>query len=482
MNHLIMEAVLKFKLINSIIIIYLLTSSITDCASQTIFELPYTPENAIFHDYDLDGDNDIILSCISDTVVILRNTGFGNLERTDLLLTSGVIFKLALMDMDEYPDLVTGYYYYANDGNGGFEEMSIPIPHSHEAVRFVDAKDMDGNGYPDIVYYAYLQPYGWGIIYNNGDGTFLDEFIHQSESVEYPYVDYLNNDNGPDILLSSSTTYPGNYIAYNYDPNYIFDTLCDHSEAWVYNNVIDIDADGDNDILFGKFSLSVHTEYLFYKNVGNENFVESGFVNRKGGTRIDVVSDLDGDGYQDLACISRNNSGSGTDSIYILKNNQNNGFVLIDQIYIGNPATFTEHIYAGDLNGDNLDELLVTGFKNPTINHIRILWNDGTGHFIDTNIVSINIKLCHELNIIASPNPFKEMVYFNISGQKNDKEAELMIYNSQGKIMYIDQNINKEKLRWNGRNGNNSVCPPGFYVASIIVDGRKQKPIKFIKY
>ncbi|MFW5701059.1 MAG: T9SS type A sorting domain-containing protein [Cyclobacteriaceae bacterium] len=476
----------KFLLIHLLLITCLLTSSITDCVSQTIFELPYTPRDVVFSDYDLDGDNDIFISCpSSDTIVLLKNNEFGSLDRIDFPYHTASFIFLEKVNDDEFPDIITGgtggLKYYLNDGNGEFEETPILIPHDHDNIRFEDVKDMDNNGYPDIIYYAYLQPYGWGIIYNNGDETFTDVFIHQSESVEYPYVDYLNYDNKPDILLSSSATYPGNYIAYNYDPDYIFDTLCDHSEAWVYNYVIDIDADGDNDILFGQFSLSAVTEYLFYVNVSNENFVESGYVNRKAGTRIDVVSDLDGDGYQDIACISRNNSGSSTDSIYILKNNQNNGFVLIDQVYMGEPGTLTDKIYSGDLNGDGLDELLVTGFMNPTVSHTRILWNDGTGHFIDTNIVSTNIQPYPELNIVASPNPFRNIIYFNIRGHQH-KETELKIYNTQGELMYCDINSNTGNLRWNGRNVNNSICPSGVYIADIIIDGEKRKHIKIVKY
>jgi len=481
-----MTTIFLLKKIKIIILTILITTGYYQCISQTIYELPYTPRDAVFIDYDLDGDNDIFISCpSSDTIVLLKNNEFGSLDRIDFPYHTASFIFLEKVNGDEFPDIITGgageLKYYLNDGSGGFEVMFIPIPHNQEDIRFEDVKDMDNNGYPDIIYYAYLQPYGWGIIYNNGDETFTDEFIHQSESVENPYVDYLNYDDKPDILLSSSATYPGNYIAYNYDPDYIFDTLCDHSEAWVYNDVIDIDADGDNDILFGQFSLSVVTEYLFYENVGNENFVENGFVNRKGGTRIDVISDLDGDGYQDIACISVNNSGSGTDSIYILKNNQNNGFVLIDQIYMGEPGTLTDKIYSGDLNGDSFDELLVTGFMNPTVSHVRILWNDGTGHFIDTNIVSTNIQSCLELNIIASPNPFKDMIYFNINGLKNE-ETVLNIYNTQGQLMYRNKHSNTRELRWNGRNVYNSVCPSGVYIADIIIDGEKRKHIKLVKY
>jgi hypothetical protein len=481
-----MKAVSKFKLINLIIITYLLTNSITVCVSQTIFELPYTPRDAVFADYDLDGDNDILISCpSSDTIVLLKNNESENLERIDFPFYAGSFIFIEKVNSDEFPEIITGgtggLKYYLNDGNGGFEETPIPIPYNQNNIRFEDMKDMDNNGYPDIIYYSFLQPYGWGIIYNNGNGTFTDNFIHQSESVEYPTVDNLNYDDRPDILLSSSSTQPGNYIAYNYDPDYIFDTLCDHSEAWVYNYIIDIDSDGDNDILFSKFSLSVVGKYLFYENMGNENFVEIGLIDKKEGTRIDVVADLDGDSFSDLACISRNNSGSSTDSIYILKNTQNNGFVLLDQIYMGEAGSMTEHIYSGDLNGDGLDELLVTGFMNPTGSHVRILWNDGTGHFVDTNTVSTKFQTHHKYSINVSPNPFRYIIHFSIENFKGE-EVILNIYNTQGKLVHNQKSKKDDKLSWNGQYNNKSVCPAGVYIANIIINKEKYKCIKFIKY
>lgn len=147
-----MTTIFLLKKIKIIILTILISTVHYQCVSQTIYKLPYTPSDAVFDDYDQDGDNDILISCSSsDTVVVLNNTGFGNMERIDLSLSSGVIFKLALMDSDEYPDLVTGDYYYLNDENGGFEEDSIHIPHNHNNIRFEDVNDMDNNGYPDII-------------------------------------------------------------------------------------------------------------------------------------------------------------------------------------------------------------------------------------------------------------------------------------------------------------------------------------------
>ena len=476
------------SLIRLVSIMFLILFSFLFSNAQ-IYNLPYLPYGAVFNDYDLDGDNDIIIGTSSDTIVILHNNGYGSLERIDLPYVNAVLIFCSDVNGDNYPDIITGgsgggLKYYLNDSLGGFNENFHIIPHDHDNIRIEDVKDMDNNGYPDILYYAFLSPYGWGIIYNNGDGTFTDNFVHQSEYTEQLNIDFLNYDNSPDILISSSNTQPGNYIAYNYNPNYIFDSLFDHSELWVYNTIIDIDLDGDNDILFNKPSILNFGNYLFYENLSNENFVDKGYINKKEGTRIDVVADLDGGSFSDLACISRSSSGSGIDSIYILKNTQNNGFALLDQIYMGNDAGLTEHIYSGDLNGDGLDELLVTGFMNPTGSHVRILWNDGTGHFIDTNIVTIITPDFSEINISAHPNPFSESVKFEI-GSLTYKEIILDIYNLQGQLIN-EQKVYKsnstKNIYWNGQSYDKTECLPGIYIAHLIAGNKTCAVVKIIKY
>ncbi|MCD4773006.1 MAG: hypothetical protein K8R41_06445, partial [Bacteroidales bacterium] len=59
-------------------LLFLILFPFSFCCSQTIYDLPYQPYSAVFNDYDLDGDNDIFISCpSSDTIVILHNTGYG---------------------------------------------------------------------------------------------------------------------------------------------------------------------------------------------------------------------------------------------------------------------------------------------------------------------------------------------------------------------------------------------------------------------
>jgi hypothetical protein len=59
----------------------------------------------------------------------------------------------------------------------------------------------------------------------------------------------------------------------------------------------------------------------------------------------------------------------------------------------------------GDLNGDGYPELVIQGYHFPRDN-IRILWNDGTGNFIDTNSVYVyqnEIELSQQTDVYPNP-------------------------------------------------------------------------------
>ena len=474
-------------LIKLVVLLFLIIFPSSICNAQ-IYELPYTPDGAVFSDYDLDGDNDIFISCpSSDTIVILHNNVYGNLERIDLPFFTATFIFLDKVNDDDYPDIITGciegLIYYLNDSNGGFDENYHIIPNDHEHMRVEDVADMDNNGYGDILYYTFLSPYGWGIIYNNGDGTFTDEFVHQSEASEYLNIDFLNYDNRPDILVSSALIQPGVYIAYNYDSGFVFDTLFDHSEFWKANVIIDMDNDNDNDLIFYKPAVTVDFSFLLYENIDNEIFINNGITIKKCGTRVDVVADFDGDGYSDIACVSPlwEQNMSQRDSIYIFHNTQNWSFELLDRIYIGEYKILSNsHIYSGDLNSDGFPELLVTGYKNPTVCHTRLLWNDGTGHFVDSNLVTTNVTFISKLKITAFPNPFTESVIFEINNLEC-QEGFLYINNLQGQLIY-EQKIKKNKdtanIIWNGQGYDKTECPPGIYIANLIVDNEKCKVIR----
>jgi len=153
------------------------------------------------------------------------------------------------------------------------------------------------------------------------------------------------------------------------------------------------------------------------------------------------------------------------DSIHTFRNNQSWGFELIDQIYIGEKTGTTEHIYAGDINGDNYPELLVTGYKNPTKSHTRLLWNDGTGHFIDTNSVYVSqkeIRLKQTIDVF--PNPTTSALFIKLRHPfSNNQNLEINIYSSLGKL------VQSQEAKFSGESLQINVngLAPGIYLLEL---------------
>jgi hypothetical protein len=92
----------------------------------------------------------------------------------------------------------------------------------------------------------------------------------------------------------------------------------------------------------------------------------------------------------------------------------------------------------GDLNNDGYPELVIQGYHFPR-DYIRILWNDGTGHFIDTNSVYVHQNEI-EINkqIIIYPNPTSGHLSIH---SVNEKIQSIKVMNMNGRIM-----LNKELL------------------------------------
>lgn len=455
--------------------------------SQTLYELPFYVFDMAFVDYDRDGDNDILSASTCDSLVFFENDGVGNLTRTDIACEVGIFLYCRDINNDNYPEIITrdadSVYYYENTGIGTYGDK-INVCDTEGNRRIGGIMDMNEDSTLDIVYYSISPPWGWGIVYNYMDEGFQDEFLFSTQDKEEVAVSHLNNDSRPDVLSSTFLIEPGVYIAYNYPDQFVFDTLFDHSSFWRMNFFIDMDNDDDDDILFYKPAYTVDYHFLFLENTDTGVIIKD-TIAKKNGIRPDVISDMDGDGFPDLACFtpSFDTVPSQMDSIYIFHNTGNNSFELAQQIYMGNQGSTREKVYGKDINGDGLTELMVTGYKNPTINHTRLLWNDGTGHFIDSNIYSKinNNKLSNE-KIIAYPNPFNDHVLFRI--HKHNALTRLEIYNIKGELVFkknIRQVSGPLTTGWNGRNLQGNHCRPGIYFVFVYNNRNLIESFKIVK-
>jgi hypothetical protein len=150
----------------------------------------------------------------------------------------------------------------------------------------------------------------------------------------------------------------------------------------VYNGssaFADVDGDNDQDILITGLSTTGESAKL-YTNDGNGNYTEVT------GTPFDPVerssiafADVDGDNDQDVL-ISGQPSGSGSGSSKLYTNDGNGNYTLV----AGTPFDGVQDasIAFADVDGDNDQDVLITGQIDPFTNPIAKLYtNDGNGNF-----------------------------------------------------------------------------------------------------
>jgi hypothetical protein len=350
-----------------------------------------------------------------DSIVIMFNDGWGNLEIHGFEANSGVFIYCEDMNNDGYPDIISrdgdSIFYHENNQASGLGD-EIKICHTLGNRRIGGIADMDTNGYRDILFYGIANPRGWGITYNLGSSQFNDSFLYPSSSGSTVRVCLgdLNNDTIPDILATSNLSAEGVSVYYNNITD--FEESIVLQDDWLLGFISDVDIDGINDINVIKYSSVNPTRIQQFKN-DIHSFIDKGVVNLISGSDIECVTDFDLDGFPDLACVNHGDESLPyTSEAVIYLNNTDWNYNLHHEHYIG--EWFYPKLFAGDINMDGYPDLVAVGYLNPTRDHIQILWNDREGGFIDTNNVYVSINEKIILNeVTISPNPSRDQVFIH---------------------------------------------------------------------
>ncbi|RLD83700.1 MAG: hypothetical protein DRJ10_02985 [Bacteroidetes bacterium] len=429
----------KIKLSLLYSIIYFLIFHPFNSQSQTILKVPAYPHETCIVDYDLDGDNDIIVGCSrpnqgSDSIVIFFNDGWGNFVEVKFESANRTYIYCDDLTADNYPDIITrfpgspdGVYFYENDKEGGLGPAYF-IKDMVGNTFIGGVADIDNNGYMDIVNYDISTPWEWGVAFNNGDYTFRDSaFVQNSESDYKPNVGRINNDTKQDILVTTYIQNENLDIFYNYYPN--FDVFPLATADWGEAHIMKIDNDDQNDILL-ETTLSAGTTWITGRLNKGEYFRACDTLVYTLGKAIRNTCDYDLDGYDDITMTAFED-----DSIYLYFNDQNCGFPHRQSIYMFE-YSWLPTVNSGDLNSDGYPELVIQGYHMPR-NSIRILWNDGTGHFVDTNTVYVSQpEIQSTIQLEIYPNPTDGDISIKA---KNARISSFLLLDINGRII-----LNKE--------------------------------------
>lgn len=143
----------------------------------------------------------------------------------------------------------------------------------------------------------------------------------------------------------------------------------------------DIDSDGDQDLMITGWSNSLPRVIAkLYTNDGNGNFIEVMDTPFEGAEYSSIAfADVDNDQDQDLLITGYNNSES-TAKLYT--NDGNGNFIEItDTPFEGVAAS---SIAFADVDNDQDQDLLITGFNNDIESVSKLYINDSNGNFIET--------------------------------------------------------------------------------------------------
>jgi predicted nucleotidyltransferase len=383
----------------------------TNFGNGNFLQTPNTSVNGVFRssiDFaDIDGDNDVDLiisgrnSSANRTTELYTNNGTGSFtivlgtNFNDLRYSS---IKFEDVDNDNDPDLIlTGEgisvqrvaNLFINDGTGSFT-MVKDSPLEGVLWSSTAAADVDGDTDLDLIISGIntSNQIVTNLYTNDGSGNYtivnntpFDGI--QSGSIAMADVD---GDGDNDVLITGVN--PSNLgIAKLYLNNGtgIFTQVLNTPFDGVRNSSIafeDIDGDNDLDVLITGANNSQLRTTKLYRNGGLGNFT---LIT---GTTFDLVffssvafADIDGDNDADILITGRVGFNNKVAKLY--KNNGTGIFTLVN----GTPFDGVDlsSISFADIDGDNDEDVLITGTNNSNTKISKLYRNDGIGNFLLIN-------------------------------------------------------------------------------------------------
>jgi len=344
--------------------------------------------------------------------------------------------------MFDFYDNLYENHFFLNNGSGYFK-----------------IGDIDSDDDIDVIFYC--NPFFfWGYIINSGLGQYSNPVYY---NLEYPPTDIdvgdLNADGRDDIVISGQEV----EIYFSYESGFDCYQL-GYQELSV--RITDVDSDGDNDVI-GLASALGATMITIYENFGNSNFYEHDPFYFQSDTGYLQVSDLNNDSLPDLIC-----SGCYNDGIYIFYNNGDFDFSEPQFFYTGED---TRKVHCDDLDNNNYNDIIALTHYTvaPDYGKLHILFNDGTGNFVEEPQVGTNEECIIDNNqckLTNYPNPFNPTTTISFSLQTESK-VSIAIYNVKGQ--QVKHLINEKRtaglhtIEWNGKDNNNKSVSSGIYYYKI---------------
>ncbi len=364
-----------------------------------------------------------------DGPVVAQRPAYAELIRIEFLEDSDASYAVASLDFDGdgAADLFFGNdgggdRLYRNTGRGEFVDVTAThLPPSNGApARVVVAGDFNGDGLVDL-FVARTAPLGRNnLLLNIGGRRFANASarlpntndpttaaaagdVDGDGDLDLVYV----NGAGPDVLLLNDGT-----ATFSAAPAGRYPTIDTPAESVL---LVDVDADGDLDVVTGLVKTAASPRDALYLNDGSGSFLDVSATQLPGfGATTSAVAagDFDRDGDVDLFM----GQALGVDSI--LWNDGSGTFTVAAPTTLPAELTFAGAAAAFDVDADGDLDLLVGvaragGFGNP------LYLNDGSGRFSRSASHSASTAVTRDVAVFdANADGFPDLVEANV-GQQN---------------------------------------------------------------
>ncbi len=258
-----------------------------------------------------------------------------------------------------------------------------------EGVRYssIAFSDVDGDKDQDVLITGSNGSARIAKLYiNDGQGSFTEDAGAPFEGVEYSSIAFsdVDGDNDQDVLITGWNGSARTTKLYINDGQGNFtEATGTPFEGVEFGSIAFSDVDGDNDqdvLITGQKSSYIEISKL-YINDGKGNFTEAIGTPFEGVEWSSIAfSDVDGDNDQDVLITGRDSTG-----IRIAKLYTNDGKGNFTEV-TGTPfeGVFRGSIAFSDVDGDNDQDVLITGQDNSNTQQISKLYtNDGQGGFTE---------------------------------------------------------------------------------------------------
>ncbi len=345
-----------------------------------------------FNDVDNDGDEDLIVcgsvNGLGNQTILYSNDGNGLFTGVTGTPFSGVANGcVSFQDLDGDSDsdvLVTGSSIaklYQNDGNGVFTAISTS-PFTGLSYGAVEFADVDNDGDLD----AFMNGQGasgfYSLIYlNDGNGGFTVDPSNIFPGLANAAADFadIDNDGDDDLMMSGYGT--GQIVKlYTNDGSGLFTEVPNTPFPNVSSGAIqfnDVDSDGDQDVFINGFTIFVGNVGQLWLNDGSGSFTLSTSNTFEGSNNGNIAfADIDGDNDDDLLLTGYGNVGR---IAHLYTNDGSGTFTLIPSPF---PGIQQGSIAFADIDNDQDMDLAIAGeIGSPSTYAAQLYTNDGIGTF-----------------------------------------------------------------------------------------------------